>query len=94
KSHAAGIAEKILAFASQRAQEIRTEGEELAAGYLAEMGKDEQLAIFLLWVDALEKSLSENTTFIIDTNMQPWHLLEAEGTADVLTTGTVDEAGQ
>jgi hypothetical protein len=50
------------------------------------MGKDEQLAIFLLWVDALEQSLSENTTFIIDTDMKPWHLLEAEGTGDVLSS--------
>jgi len=88
RSRAAGVAEKILAFASQRAQEIRTEGEELAAHYLAEMGKDEQLAIFLLWIDALEQSLSENTTFIIDTDMKPWHLLEAEGTQDVLSSGS------
>ena len=94
RSRAAGVAEKILAFASQRAQEIRTEGEELAARYLAEMGKDEQLAIFLLWVDALEKSLSENTTFIIDTDMKPWHLLEAEGTSDVLSSTAVDGPNQ
>jgi membrane protease subunit HflC len=88
RSRAAGVAEKILAFASQRAQEIRTEGEELAAHYLTEMGKDEQLAIFLLWIDALEQSLSENTTFIIDTDMKPWHLLEAKGTQDVLSSGS------
>ncbi len=84
RSHAAGIAEKILAFASQRAQEIRTDGEELAAKYLAEMGRDEQLAVFLLWLDALEQSLSQNTTYVIDTAVEPWHLLEAEGTEDVV----------
>ena len=84
RSNASGVAEKILAFASQRAQEIRTEGEELAARYLAEMGEDEELAVFLLWLDALEKSLSQNTTYVIDTAVEPWHLLESEGTKDVL----------
>ena len=93
RSNAAGIAEKILAFASQRAQEIRTDGEELAAKYLAEMGRDEQLAVFLLWLDALEQSLSRNTTYVIDTAVEPWHLLEAEGTRDVVDAaeGTTGE---
>jgi membrane protease subunit HflC len=86
RSNAAGVAEKILAFASQRAQEIRTEGEELAARYLSEMAEDEELAVFLLWLDALEQSLSQNTTYVIDTAVEPWHLLEAQGTKDVLGT--------
>ncbi|MDP7029990.1 MAG: SPFH domain-containing protein [Phycisphaerales bacterium] len=90
RSHAAGIAEKILAFASQRAQEIRTDGEELAAKYLADMGRDEQLAVFLLWLDALERSLSQNTTYVIDTAVEPWHLLEAAGTEDVIGTAGDD----
>jgi membrane protease subunit HflC len=84
RSSASGVAEKILAFASQRAQEIRTDGEELAARYLAKMGEDEELAVFLLWLDALEKSLSQNTTYVIDTAVEPWHLLESEGTEGVL----------
>jgi membrane protease subunit HflC len=86
RSSASGAAEKILAFASQRAQEIRTEGEELAARYLTQMGEDEELAVFLLWLDALEKSLSQNTTYVIDTAVEPWHLLESKGTKDVLGT--------
>ncbi len=84
RSSANGAAEKIIAFAGQRAQEIRTEGEELAARYLAEMGEDEELAIFLLWLDALEKSLSENTTYVIDAAAEPWHLLEADSAAQAL----------
>jgi len=84
RSHASGVAEKILAFAAQRAQEIRTEGEELGARYLSEMGEDEQLAIFLLWIDALERSLSDNTTYVIDTADAPWHLLETDGGAGAL----------
>jgi hypothetical protein len=48
------------------------------------MGEDEELAVFLLWLDALEKSLSQNTTYVIDTAVEPWHLLESEGTEGVL----------
>jgi len=76
KADARAVSERILAFASQRAQEIRTRGEERAASYLKEMSEDEELAIFLLWTDALERSLSRNTTYVIDTLTEPWHLLK------------------
>ncbi|MDP7070036.1 MAG: SPFH domain-containing protein [Phycisphaerales bacterium] len=94
RSHASGVAEKILAFAAQRAQEIRTEGEELGAHYLSEMGEDEQLAIFLLWIDALERSLSDNTTYVIDTAVAPWHLLESDGSPGVLPVVSGTEQDQ
>ncbi|MCP4759064.1 MAG: hypothetical protein GY894_11040 [Planctomycetes bacterium] len=94
RSHSSGVAEKILAFAAQRAQEIRAEGEELGARYLAEMGEDEQLAIFLLWIDALERSLSDNTTYVIDTADAPWHLLESDGSAGVLPNVDASEQTQ
>ncbi len=81
KADARAVSERILAFASQRAQEIRTRGEERAATYLKEMSKDEELAIFLLWTDALEESLSRNTTYVIDTLTEPWHLLKGDGTS-------------
>ena len=32
--------------------------------------------IFLVWIDALEKSLNENTTFILETNVAPFHLAD------------------
>jgi membrane protease subunit HflC len=67
--------DKIMAFASHRAEDIRAEGEAQAAEYLQEMGKDEELAIFLAWLDAVETALSRNTTLVLDSDIAPWHLL-------------------
>ncbi len=67
--------DKIMAFASQRAEDIRAEGEAQAAEYLQEMGKDEELAIFLAWLDAVETALSKNTTLVLESDVAPWHLL-------------------
>lgn len=77
-SEAKTTADKVLAFASQRAQEIRTRGEEQAAKYLQQMSQDEELAIFLIWLDALEKALAENTTVILETDFAPWHLMNIQ----------------
>lgn len=68
--------DKIMAFASQRAEDIRAEGEAQAAEYLQQMGEDEELAIFLAWLDALETSLSQNTTLVLESNTAPFHLME------------------
>ncbi len=75
RSEANTKAERIIAFAGQRAEAIRALGEEQAAEYLKEMGEDEDLAIFLSWLDALEQSLGDYTTLILDTQSEPWHLL-------------------
>lgn len=77
-SEAQTTADKILAFASQRAQEIRTRGEEQAAKYLQQMSQDEDLAIFLIWLDALDQALAENTTVILETDFAPWHLMNIQ----------------
>ena len=77
-SEAKTTADKVLAFASQRAQEIRTRGEEQAAKYLQQMSQDEDLAIFLIWLDALEQALAENTTVILETDFAPWHLMNIQ----------------
>ena len=76
KSEAKTIRDKIYAFAEQRAQEIRTRADERSAKYLEEMSQDEELAIFLIWIDTLEKALAKNTTVIIDTDFAPWHLMK------------------
>lgn len=73
--------DKILAFASQRAEDIRAEGEAQAAEYLQEMGKDEELAIFLAWLDAVETALSKNTTLVLESDIAPWHLLDVNDDA-------------
>lgn len=76
ESLAVAQVEQIRAFALGRSEEIRAESEEQAAKYLREMAKDEELAIFLSWLDALEKALSENTTVILDSKEAPWHLMD------------------
>ncbi len=75
--------DKIMAFASQRAEDIRAEGEAQAAEYLQQMGEDEELAIFLAWLDALETSLSENTTLVLESNVAPWHLMKLDSESEV-----------
>lgn len=72
--------DKIMAFASQRAEDIRAEGEAQAAEYLQEMAKDENLAIFLAWLDAVETALSKNTTLVLESDVAPWHLLKLDET--------------
>ena len=67
-----------MAFASQRAEDIRAEGEAQAAEYLQET-KDEELAIFLAWLDAVETALSKNTTLILDSELR-LYLLEVNNT--------------
>lgn len=79
--------DKIMAFASQRAAEIRLEGEEQAAVYLKDMGENEELAIFLSWIDAVESALSKNTTLVLDSDVAPWHLLDLKKTSPE-NTGT------
>ena len=76
RSESQTTAEKILAFASQRAQEIRTQGEERAAMYLTDMNQDEELAVFLIRLDTLEKALSQNTTVMLDMEQAPFHLMD------------------
>ncbi len=76
RSQADTTAEKIMAFAAQRAQEIRTKSEERAAAYLAQMSQDEELAVFLIWIDTLEQALSRNTTVLLETDQMPWALLD------------------
>ena len=85
QSEAKTVRDKIYAFAEQRAQEIRTRADERSAKYLTEMSEDEELAIFLIWIDTLEKALAKNTTVIIDTDFAPWHLMKPESPEGELT---------
>ncbi|MHC5023916.1 MAG: SPFH domain-containing protein [Planctomycetota bacterium] len=68
-------ADKIRAFALQRAEEIRAAGDEEAAKYLTQMSVDQDFAIFLVQLEALEASLGRYTTIVLDTANEPWHLL-------------------
>lgn len=72
------LADKIRAFADARAEEIRAVGEREAQKYLAQMGEAEDLAIFLSWLDTLERTLNQNTTVFLPTTFEPFHLLNPE----------------
>ena len=80
RAEASAKHDKIMAFAAQRAEDIRAEGESQAAEYLKEMGKYEELAIFLAWLDAVETALSKNTTLVLESDVAPWHLLNINQT--------------
>ncbi len=82
ESAANTVVNKFLAFASQRAEEIRAAANEDAAAYLAEMREDVDLAIFLLWLDTLETSLQENTTLFFTDKFAPWHMLNSGNLGD------------
>ncbi|MEE9130860.1 MAG: SPFH domain-containing protein [Phycisphaerales bacterium] len=82
ESEANTIVNKLLAFANQRAEEIRAAADETAAEYLAEMQEDVALAVFLLWLDTLQASLQENTTLFFTNEFAPWHMLNSTDLGD------------
>ena len=65
RSEAASGRDRILAFAERRAQAIRSEGDREASREYAEFAEDEDFAIFLRRLEALEKMLQHNTTFVL-----------------------------
>lgn len=75
ESEASIKSDKIKAFARQRAEEIRASGEEEAARYLEQMSVDEDFAIFLVHLKALEASLAEGATLLLHEDEAPWHLM-------------------
>jgi membrane protease subunit HflC len=67
---------RIMAFAERVAQNIRAQGDAAAARYYAEYNKNPEFALFLRKLEALEKSLERNTTFVLDTDSEPFELLK------------------
>ncbi len=65
----------IESFAQSAATEIEAEGRRRAGEILARFAANEDFAIYLLQLQALEETLSRRTTFIIDTSMPPFNLL-------------------
>lgn len=68
--------QRLLAFTERVAQNIRAQGDAAAAQYYAEYNKNPEFAVFLRKLEALEKSLGKNTTFILDTHSEPFDLLK------------------
>ncbi|MGD9201585.1 MAG: protease modulator HflC [Chitinispirillia bacterium] len=67
---------RILAFAERMSQNIIARGDSAAAQYYKEYAKNNNFAIFLRKLEAFKKSLSTNTTFILDTDNEPFDLLK------------------
>lgn len=82
QSRAATVADRIRAFADLRAAEIRSQANERAAAYLAQMGEEEELAIFLAWLDTLETALQSQSTFVLDFNQAPFHMMNMSTARD------------
>jgi membrane protease subunit HflC len=81
-SRAGALSDKIIQFANQRAEEIRSRGNAKAAEYFTELAKDEDLAILIAWIDALKQALSQNTTLVIPTIFAPFHMMQLDTVTD------------
>jgi membrane protease subunit HflC len=68
--------QRIMAFAERVAQNIRAQGDAAAAQYYEAYNKNPEFALFLRKLEALEKSLKNNTTFVLDTDSEPFELLK------------------
>lgn len=68
-------ADTILSFAESRAADIRARGSTQATAIFASFAQDQDFAIFLQQLDALEAILRENVRFILDTSLPPFSLL-------------------
>jgi membrane protease subunit HflC len=68
--------QRIMAFAERVAQNIRAQGDAAAANYYAEYNKNPDFALFLRKLEALETSLKNDTTFVLDTESEPFSLLK------------------
>ena len=75
KAKADAEKEKILAEARAQAKRIRGEGDAEAARYYDIFTKNEELAIFLRKLEALETTLKNNSTIILDSRTPPYDLL-------------------
>ncbi len=65
RSEAEGARDRILAFADRRAQAIRSQGDREASREYEGFAQNEEFAIFLRRLEALEKMLGHNTTFVL-----------------------------
>lgn len=82
RGEAKTVAEKLRAFADQRSEEIKAVANQRAAQYLQQMSEDEQLAIFLVWLDTMVAGLKDTTTLILTDEQAPYHLLNLNKLGD------------
>lgn len=65
RSEAESARDRILAFAERRAQAIRSQGDREASREYEGFARNEEFAIFLRRLEALQKMLGHNTTFVL-----------------------------
>ncbi len=70
--------QELLTKAEAQAIVIKGEGDAQAANSYAVMEKNPDLAIFLLQLDALEKSLKDRTSLILDQQTPPFNMLNSK----------------
>ncbi len=68
--------DRIITRAEAGAKRIMGEGDALAARYYTVFAENEDLALFLRKLDALQETLKEKTTVVLHTGMAPYDLLE------------------
>lgn len=69
------VSEQLLAAAEARATIKRGEGDAEAAKYYSAMQEDPEFAEFLIAIERIPKILSDRTTFVVDTNQEPFTIL-------------------
>jgi membrane protease subunit HflC len=60
--------EKILAFAKRRADEIRAEGDRAAAEEFTKFRENEQLAMYIRWLESLKTELQGRAVILLDSS--------------------------
>ncbi|MFP4053215.1 MAG: SPFH domain-containing protein [Phycisphaerae bacterium] len=60
--------EKILAFAKRRADQIRAEGDRAAAEEFAKFAKNEELAMYIRWLESLKTELKGKAVILLDSS--------------------------
>ena len=76
ETEARTISDELVAVADARAKKIRGEGDAKAAQYYKMLDEDPKLAGFLRNLEAIQKILEKNTTFVVPTDKEPFSLLK------------------
>lgn len=75
REEARKVSEQLLAAAEARATIKRGEGDAEAARYYSIMQEDPDFAEFLIAIERMPEILSDRTTFVVDTNKEPFRIL-------------------
>ncbi|MBN2182825.1 MAG: protease modulator HflC [Sedimentisphaerales bacterium] len=76
ETEARTISDELIAVADARAKKIRGDGDAKAAQYYKMLDEEPQLAGFLRNLEALQKMLEKNTTYLVPTDKEPFSYLK------------------